>query len=115
MGKACVPVSFRIYVIGVEQHRICRSGFSRINQLMKVNFKLYASLGQYLPAGAEDHQIALDVAEGMSPAQLLELQGVPRAEVHLVLVNGVFIPPSQRDNPLMEGDQLAVWPAVAGG
>ncbi|MDF1527861.1 MAG: MoaD/ThiS family protein [Sedimenticola sp.] len=42
-------------------------------------------------------------------------QGVPEAEVHLVLVNGVFIPPSQRENPLIEGDELAVWPAVAGG
>lgn len=82
---------------------------------MKVNFKLYASLGQYLPPGAEDHQVALDVADGMTPAKLLEQQGVPQAEVHLVLVNGVFIPPSQRDRPLAEGDQLAVWPAVAGG
>jgi sulfur carrier protein ThiS len=82
---------------------------------MKVNFKLYASLGQYLPPGAEDHQIALNVAEGTSPARLLDLQGVPRAEVHLVLVNGVFIPPGQRDTPLSEGDELAVWPAVAGG
>ncbi|WP_275098553.1 sulfur carrier protein ThiS [Sedimenticola hydrogenitrophicus] len=82
---------------------------------MKVNFKLYASLGQYLPPGAEDHQIALDVDAGISPARLLDQQGVPQAEVHLVLVNGVFIPPGQRDNPLTEGDELAVWPAVAGG
>ncbi len=82
---------------------------------MKVTFKLYASLGQYLPAGAEDHQITLDVAEDTSPAQLLEQQGVPQAEVHLVLVNGVFIPPGKRSEPLTEGDELAVWPAVAGG
>ncbi|WP_428609710.1 sulfur carrier protein ThiS [Sedimenticola sp.] len=82
---------------------------------MKVNFKLYASLGQYLPPGSVDHKVALDVADGMSPSRLLEQQGVPQAEVHLVLVNGVFIPPSQRDNPLVEGDELAVWPAVAGG
>ncbi|MCW8906233.1 MAG: MoaD/ThiS family protein [Sedimenticola sp.] len=82
---------------------------------MKVTFKLYASLGQYLPADAQEHQIALDVGPGTSPAQLLRQQGVPEAEVHLVLVNGVFIPPGQRDQPLAEGDELAVWPAVAGG
>ncbi|MCW8882026.1 MAG: MoaD/ThiS family protein [Sedimenticola sp.] len=82
---------------------------------MKINFKLYASLGQYLPANAQNHQISLDVNEGATPIQLLRQQGVPEAEVHLVLVNGVFIPPSQRENPLIEGDELAVWPAVAGG
>ncbi|TVO70071.1 sulfur carrier protein ThiS [Sedimenticola selenatireducens] len=82
---------------------------------MKINFKLYASLGQYLPANAENHQIKLDVVEGVTPAQLLQQQGVPEAEVHLVLINGVFIPPSERDTPLLEGDELAVWPAVAGG
>ncbi|MCW8889601.1 MAG: MoaD/ThiS family protein [Sedimenticola sp.] len=82
---------------------------------MKINFKLYASLGQYLPADAENHQISLEVEEGTSPKALLNQQGVPEAEVHLVLVNGVFIPPGQRTNPLVEGDELAVWPAVAGG
>lgn len=82
---------------------------------MKITFKLYASLGQYLPAEAQDHQIALDVASGATPSQLLKQQGVPEAEVHLVLVNGVFIPPGQRNEPLTEGDELAVWPAVAGG
>lgn len=82
---------------------------------MKINFKLYASLEQYLPANAQNHQISLDVNEGATPIQLLRQQGVPEAEVHLVLVNGVFIPPSQRENPLIEGDELAVWPAVAGG
>ncbi len=82
---------------------------------MKVTFKLYASLGQYLPIEARDHQIALEVGAGTSPAQLLRQQGVPEAEVHLVLVNGVFIPPGQPEQPLAEGDELAVWPAVAGG
>ena len=34
---------------------------------------------------------------------------------HLVLVNGVFLPPSQRTRALEAGDELAIWPAVAGG
>lgn len=82
---------------------------------MKVTFKLYASLGQYLPPDAQNHQVALEVAEDMSPSRLIQLQGVPEAEVHLVLINGVFIPPAQRGTPLREGDELAIWPAVAGG
>jgi len=82
---------------------------------MTVTFKLFASLSRYLPPGAEDHQIRLDVPEGTSPLALLQSNGVPLGQVHLVLVNGVFVPPSVRDNPLGEGDGLAVWPAVAGG
>jgi len=82
---------------------------------MTVTFKLFASLSSYLPPGAEDHQIRLDVPEGTSPLALLQSNGVPLGQVHLVLVNGVFVPPSVRDNPLSEGDELAVWPAVAGG
>jgi len=82
---------------------------------MNVTFKLYASLSEYLPPGSIDQQIKVDVAENTTPVMLLERYGVPLTEVHLVLVNGVFIPPSERNNPLAEGDQLAVWPAVAGG
>ena len=82
---------------------------------MKVAFKLYASLSAHLPAGAERNSVVLDVPEGTSPMQLLERYGVPLAEVHLVLVNGVFLPPGARGEPLTEGDELAVWPAVAGG
>lgn len=82
---------------------------------MTVTFKLYASLSSYLPAGAENHQIRLDVPEGTSPLALLESNGVPLGQVHLVLVNGVFVPPTNREQPLRDGDELAVWPAVAGG
>jgi len=83
--------------------------------LMSITFKLYASLMDYLPREARGHAVTLEVPEGTSPIQVLEQHGVPLAEVHLVLVNGVFVPPSQRQQPLQAGDVLAVWPAVAGG
>ncbi len=82
---------------------------------MTITFKLYASLMDYLPREARGHEVALEVPENTTPIQVLEQHGVPLAEVHLVLVNGVFVPPSQRDRPLKPGDVLAVWPAVAGG
>ncbi|MCB1859379.1 MAG: MoaD/ThiS family protein [Gammaproteobacteria bacterium] len=82
---------------------------------MRLEFKLYASLGEYLPPGTNGHVLKVDVPAGTSPLDLLERYGVPLAQVHLVLVNGVFIPPDQRTLPLKEGDELAVWPAVAGG
>ena len=82
---------------------------------MKITFKLYASLTEHLPAGANGHEIELDVADDTTPLQLLEQHGVPLAQVHLVLINGAFVPPGERDRPLEQDDQLAVWPAVAGG
>ncbi len=80
-----------------------------------VTLKLYASLMEHLPAHAQGHAVTLEVEEGTTPVQLLEGMGVPMAQVHLVLVNGYFVPPSQRHRPLTAGDVLAVWPAVAGG
>jgi sulfur carrier protein ThiS len=36
--------------------------------------------------------------------------------VHLVLINGVFVPPPERTSrALKEGDVLAIWPPIAGG
>ena len=36
--------------------------------------------------------------------------------VFLVLINGVFVAPQERNKPLLrDGDTLAIWPPVAGG
>ncbi len=41
---------------------------------------------------------------------------VPLEHCHLVLLNGVFIQPDQREKKAMvQGDTLAVWPPIAGG
>jgi sulfur carrier protein ThiS len=82
---------------------------------MTLTLKLFASLARYLPPEAERNQAQIEVAEGANPLQVLEQYRVPTAQVHLVLVNGVFLPPSQRTQPLQPGDELAIWPAVAGG
>ena len=83
--------------------------------VMTLTLKLFASLASYLPPGAERNQALIEVPEGTTPLQVLERYRVPTAEVHLVLVNGVFLPPSQRTRALEAGDELAIWPAVAGG
>jgi hypothetical protein len=36
--------------------------------------------------------------------------------VHLVLINGVYVPPEERGTRMLaEGDTLAIWPPIAGG
>ena len=84
---------------------------------MKITFKLYASLTEYLPAEARrDNRVALDVPPEASIQQIIEPYGLPVKLVHLVLVNGVYVPPAERmTRTLVEGDVLAIWPPIAGG
>ncbi|MEL6289071.1 MAG: MoaD/ThiS family protein [Pseudomonadota bacterium] len=83
---------------------------------MKVRLKLYATLGQFLPAGARRNEIELDVPNDTSVLDLLMRHNVPMDSCHLILVNGVFSPPAAAGSAgLKEGDAVAVWPPVAGG
>ena len=83
---------------------------------MRITLKLYALLGQFLPSGAKDNQIEIDVADGVTIADVFASHNVPPEHCHLVLVNGVYIAPSARaTHALTDGDALAAWPPVAGG
>jgi sulfur carrier protein ThiS len=84
---------------------------------MQITFKLYASLGEYLPADRRrGNEMALDVAEGSTVLGVIEPFNLPMKLVHLVLINGHYIPPEQRaTRALVEGDVLAIWPPIAGG
>ena len=88
------------------------TGMSKV----KVRLKLYASLGQYLPDHASRNEAEIAVDAGTTISAVLDAHHVPRESCHLVLLNGIFQPPSQRANVVLsEGDALAVWPPVAGG
>ncbi len=84
---------------------------------MKITFKLFATLTDYLPTQARrSNIIELDVTPGASISQVIEPFGLPPKLVHLVLVNGRYIEPAQRPRTtLAEGDVLAIWPPIAGG
>lgn len=83
---------------------------------MKITLKLYASLGSFLPPGAERNAISLDMPAGTTVGDLLTRHQVPREACHLILINGNFAPPATADQTVLEdGDAVAVWPPVAGG
>jgi sulfur carrier protein ThiS len=84
---------------------------------MRVTFKLFAMLQDYLPVEAKkDNALALDLTDGTTILQVIERFGLPLKSCHLVLVDGHFVPPTERSaRALKEGETLAIWPPIAGG
>jgi len=84
---------------------------------MQVTLKLYATLSDHLPAPARrDNAVPLELPEATTIAAAVAPFKLPPRLVHLVLVNGVFVPPEDRaTHALREGDVLAIWPPIAGG
>ena len=84
---------------------------------MKITFKLFATLTDYLPSQARHTNVVeLEVAPHASISQIIEPFGLPPKLVHLVLVNGTYVQPEDRlGRTLKEGDTLAIWPPIAGG
>ena len=62
---------------------------------MNITFKLFASLTDYLPTEAKyTNLVALDIAPDTTIGQLVEQFRLPAKQVHLVLVNGTTLRPS---------------------
>lgn len=84
---------------------------------MRVTLKLYATLSDYLPAGARArNELPLEVADDATLESVVSPFRLPPKLVHLVLVNGAYVAPeARRTHALQEGDTLAIWPPIAGG
>ncbi len=83
---------------------------------MQITLKLYATLSEHLPEGSIKHRTVLDISDEETAYSVIERYHVPRERAHLVLLNGVYLNPEQREQATFkEGDTLAVWPPVAGG
>lgn len=77
-----------------------------------ITLALFASLSQYQPDGhGGRHARELELSEGTTVAQLIELLGLPD-EPRVIFVNGVH---AEEARALVVGDRLAIFPPVAGG
>ena len=84
--------------------------------MTKATIKLFASLSEYLPPGAKYNAVEVKLENGTTIAAALADMKVPEGLCHLVLLNGIFVPPGQRPTTQIgEGDVVSVWPPVAGG
>jgi thiamine biosynthesis protein ThiS len=84
---------------------------------MKVTLKLFATLTGLLPAeGRRAGLVELELAPETTVGALIDQQRLPRRLCTLVLINGVFVDPEEREGRILaEGDVLAIWPPVGGG
>lgn len=84
---------------------------------MHITFKLFASLSDYLPAEAKyANQVQYPLQANQTVQQVIDAFQLPDKLVHLVLVNGVYIYPDQRNTQVLKDqDVLAIWPPIAGG
>ena len=82
---------------------------------MKITFKLFATLSDYLPSGRKNNAIELEVAPATTIGDLVSRFKLPEKLVHLVLINGLYVaPPARRAGVLRDGDVVAIWPPIAG-
>lgn len=79
---------------------------------MRIELKLYASLGRYMPEQGSGFTRTMEVADGSTIRALLERLQVPMDAVKLIFLNGVH---AGGDEVLREGDRVGVFPPVAGG
>ncbi len=74
---------------------------------MKVKIKLFATLRQF---GPEEQVVIL--SEGATVQDAIDLLNLPEKIPLLKIVNGEHRPPAY---PLKDGDDLALFPPIAGG
>ncbi|MGD8436441.1 MAG: MoaD/ThiS family protein [Syntrophobacterales bacterium] len=74
---------------------------------MELEIKLFANLRKFNPLL---DKIKLDA--GTTVLELLEIAGIPPSEVAIVLVDGRH---AKLDQPLHDGETVAIFPPIAGG
>ena len=113
--KRRVKPGDRLAVFGVDMALLYRQYFPKIEdegQLIQVQVKLYATLQQYQPQVRLGEGQIVSLAEGSTVKQLIVKLGIPASTVKMVFVHGKSV---QEDHVLSDGDEIGIFPPVAGG
>jgi molybdopterin converting factor small subunit len=80
---------------------------------MEVTLRLFADLRKYLPTiGSDGKKAILNVPNGTTIQELASKISIPEDSLQIILVNGHNASLDQR---LSEGDELSIFPFMAGG
>ncbi|MCX8073459.1 MAG: MoaD/ThiS family protein [Candidatus Binatia bacterium] len=76
-----------------------------------MNVRLHASLRKYLPPGAVDDTVAVDLAPGASVADVIAQLGIPENHAKIAVVDGQQ---AELQTRLRDGQNLSLFPPLAG-
>jgi molybdopterin converting factor small subunit len=79
---------------------------------MRLRVKLFASLCRYFSDASPGIPFDMEVPKGATLADLVDRLKLPREEVKVFFVNGRARP---MDWPLDAGDEVGIFPLIAGG
>ena len=80
---------------------------------MRVEVRLYATFAEAAPTQRAGDPFNIELAATASLNDLICSLGLPKAEVHLAIVNGRII--HDRTHLLCENDRVGLFPPVGGG
>jgi molybdopterin converting factor small subunit len=80
---------------------------------MRIRIKMMGALRTKLPAGFPGNTAPLDLDTGATTSTLLQKLGLSTGQIHLVMVNGEM--DHDKNRKLNEGDEVTLFPPVAGG
>jgi molybdopterin converting factor small subunit len=79
---------------------------------VKVEVRLFATLGAFLPEGTEGDGMVLTVPEGSTLGEIVRGFRIPPGLAFMTVVNGHETDP---ERVLVDGDSIAMFPPLAGG
>jgi len=79
---------------------------------MKIELRLYASLGRYLPENKEGNSCLVEVQPGTTIRELFLRLHLPPEAPKIIFLNGIH---ALGDEVLNDGDRVGAFPPVAGG
>jgi molybdopterin converting factor small subunit len=79
---------------------------------MNVRVKLFASLRKYVPAGAAGDTFTVEVPVGATVRDAIATLGIPAQHARMIVSKNVQLEPTA---PLEDGQQLDIFPPLAGG
>jgi molybdopterin converting factor small subunit len=79
---------------------------------MQVKVKLFATLREYLPKDSDGRSCLMDIDETTTIEQIISTFNIPEEIPKIILINGLN---GTMDQTLKEGDELSIFPPVAGG